>query len=322
MHVAGLPVDDPSVPPMGLSQFRGWWASGFSGNPMQAWLATDDSGEPVGGYALELPVRENRANAFPFVLVSPSRRRQGIGTALLIHAAGVAGGAGRSLLMSGTRMGAPGDAFAEAAGSRNCMLEARRRLGIDAGLRARLAGLRAQCAPHAAGYTLRSWRERTPPEFLDGVSAVFTALGDAPHEDSFEPEGWDVERLRAFEDTIAERGSRLYTVAAVSAAGELAALTQVEVDPGQPQWGWQEITAVLRQHRGHRLGLLIKVEMLAVLASAEPQLRQMATYNSMENEHMVAINDALGYQITDHFRTWELDVTAAIALSRAASVEA
>lgn len=93
-------------------------------------------------------------------------------------------------------------------------------------------------------------------------------------------------------------GSRGYSVAALcDATGEMAALTQVEADPVHPEWGHQQITAVARPHRGHRLGLLVKAAMLEWLAAAEPTMRRVVTWNAASNKHMVDINEALGLEL-------------------------
>jgi RimJ/RimL family protein N-acetyltransferase len=117
--------------------------------------------------------------------------------------------------------------------------------------------------------------------------------------------------LRAEEDRIAARGTRWYSAAAVEhASGEVAAVTQVNVQPGQPEWGWQAITAVTKQHRGHRLGLLVKIAMLELLAEREPALRHIVTSNAEQNEYMVAVNELLGYQVADYFQFWQFGVAA------------
>jgi hypothetical protein len=45
------------------------------------------------------------------------------------------------------------------------------------------------------------------------------------------------------------------------------------VDRQTPRWAAQEDTSVLTEHRGHRLGLAMKADLLAWLAEAEPQLQ-------------------------------------------------
>jgi hypothetical protein len=54
---------------------------------------------------------------------------------------------------------------------------------------------------------------------------------------------------------------------------------------------------VIRKHRGHRLGLLVKLAMMELLATTEPQLERISTWNAQVNEHMIAINEAIGYAV-------------------------
>jgi len=82
-----------------------------------------------------------------------------------------------------------------------------------------------------------------------------------------------------------------------AATGEMAGLTQIFVDPEYPEWGHQGLTAVIRQHRGHRLGLLIKAAMLEWLATEEPKLERIATDNAAVNKYMIAVNETLGYEL-------------------------
>jgi hypothetical protein len=91
------------------------------------------------------------------------------------------------------------------------------------------------------------------------------------------------------------------------ATGELAGLTMVEVGPERPEWGFQALTAVAREHRGRRLGLRLKLAMLDLLARQEPQVKHILTSNSQANEHMIGINETLGYRVIGPpERSWEL----------------
>jgi hypothetical protein len=83
------------------------------------------------------------------------------------------------------------------------------------------------------------------------------------------------------------------------------------------------MTVVTRPHRGHRLGLLLKVAMLDLLARREPQIRQIVTWNAESNRHMAAINETLGYRVMDRWTTsWQLSAESAAALSRAGAPRA
>jgi GNAT superfamily N-acetyltransferase len=304
--------DDPNAPPESFCGFRGWWVYGQAGVPQQTWLATTDSGTPVGCYLLELPARENKSNAFCYPIVAQAARRRGIGTALVAHLSEQAERAGRALLMSRVRVGGPG---AAAIGARPTMRDARRVLDVGPELYARFPGLRAQAAPHISGYTLRRWTGPVPDEMVDQASELHTAMEDAPREPNVEPERWDPARLRAAEARAVAQGNRVYQVAAMhDASGEMAALTEVDIDPEVDGWAFQQITAVTRPHRGHRLGMTVKVAMLDWLRQTEPQVRHIMTFNAVDNVHMIIVNAALGHRITDYFESFELEVAAARTL--------
>jgi GNAT superfamily N-acetyltransferase len=310
--IAGHEADDPNVPAVSYRRFRGWWTQGFAGNPQQVWLATAPSGALLGAYVIELPERDNRANGFVSLVVAPSCRRQGVGTTLVAHAADQADLAGRTLMMSDARVGAPGHSFAGSIGARPGMLEVRRVLDVGPALHARLPGLRAEAEPHSAGYTLRRWVGITPDDLVGPVCALNAAMADAPHNDAFEPMVWDADRIIAEDKKVVGQGRRMYSVVAIQdATGAAAALTQVFVDPDLAGWGSQGLTAVTREHRGHRLGLLVKVAMLEWLAEAEPQMSHVVTFNAAGNEHMIAVNDKLGNRVSDHFQTFEIAVADA-----------
>ena len=57
----------------------------------------------------------------------------------------------------------------------------------------------------------------------------------------------------------------------------------------------QDDTLVLKEHRGHRLGMLLKVANLEFLQRERPGHPAVTTFNAAENEHMLAVNDALGF---------------------------
>ncbi len=71
----------------------------------------------------------------------------------------------------------------------------------------------------------------------------------------------------------------------------------VVVDSLTPTHAEQHETSVKRKHRGHRLGLRLKAEMLALLQAEEPQLEAITTWNAKDNVHMGRVNDELGFEV-------------------------
>jgi GNAT superfamily N-acetyltransferase len=314
MYLAGQPVDDPKRPAMTEHVFGTWLALGWTEDHPQSWLARDAAGQVRGWYSLTLPERENTTVAYVFGLVAPDGRRQGTGTGLVRHAAEQAHQQGRRLLATEARQGSAGEAFCRAIGGRPGISEAARVLRLDAIPAGRLAQLRAAAAAEAAGYSLISWEGKIPERFLGQMARLAQAMNDAPRDAGYDGQRWDVARMREDMDRVAAQGLRYYTVAARwDRTGELAGMTQLGVDPLRPDCGFQEMTVVAQRHRGHRLGLLVKVAMLELLARHEPLLERIFTGNADSNRHMVAINEALGFSVLDRWWPFQLDVAAVLA---------
>jgi GNAT superfamily N-acetyltransferase len=313
-YLASAPVDDPPCPPASLRAFTGFLACGWTEDHPEVWAAGDAPDQVDGCYTAALPMRENRHLAHVHPLVAPAARRAGLGTALLRHAAARAAEAGRTTLAADARDGSAGEAFARALGAQRAITDIRRLLDLTAVPPGVLARIAAEARGASRGYWVQSWEGTVPEEYLGQVAVINAALNDAPHDASTQGQSWDVSRVRAGQHRIEVQGLRFYSVAAQCArSGELAGLTQLGVDPATPDWGYQEMTAVTRAHRGHRLGLLLKVTMLDLLAKLEPQLRWIITGNADGNSHMIAINARLGFQFLDRWAIWHLDVADVLA---------
>jgi GNAT superfamily N-acetyltransferase len=310
MYAAGRPFDDPGGPPPVEKIFTAWMRQGFAGQPREAALALAADGQPVGFYLLELSQRENPHNGDLLPVVAPDQRRRGYGTALLRHAAARAKAHGRTLLSAEIRSDSPGSAFAAATGASAGVLEIRRVLDVTAIPPGHLAALRRRSEPAAPGYELLSWVGPTPEEHVNGVAEVRAAMADAPRNPGEEPDRPDPERLRISGRRLAGMGIRVYSVVArCDRTGELAGQTTVAIDNPGDVWAHQQITVVARGHRGHRLGLLMKLEMMERLLAAEPQVTRIITANADSNQYMISINEALGYRELDGMQSWELPVS-------------
>jgi len=78
-------------------------------------------------------------------------------------------------------------------------------------------------------------------------------------------------------------------------------------DPGVVyQWD----TLVLPAHRGHRLGLALKVANLRTVQDAHPERTDVRTFNADANTYMVAVNEAIGFTAVEYVGEWQGPVPA------------
>jgi GNAT superfamily N-acetyltransferase len=306
-------ADEPDGPWFTERPFRGWLTVGWGGDPREIWAAEGQDGLVAGWYRLELPDLENLDQADLTLVVHPAQRRRGVGRALLTHAAARAAEHGRSVLSGPTRLGGDGEAFARATGAGQGLVDVQRVMDVRATGGGQLARLRATAEEKAAGYSLVSWTGVVPEEFIEQAAGLFAALNDAPHDPGTAPAVWDARRVRErVNDLRPAYGLRIYAVVARhDVTGELTGLTEVAVDPADPGWGHQMLTGVTRGHRGHRLGLLVKIAMVEWLRAAEPTVERIHTWNAESNRYMIGVNEALGYTILGQPGSWwKLDVAA------------
>lgn len=318
VRVAAEAADIPDFPPPCPYAFRGELAYPMTVKRKERFVA-GRAGEVVGYLCLELPLRDNLENADLELTVHPAHRRHGVGRALHGYAIQRLRELGRQryaafsveTLPGGPERDHAGSRFATAVGAKSALDEVRRRLNLTTGDNGRLAGLRDAAAARAGGYRLVSWRDRTPDEYVADAGYLSSRLvSDAPMGDlQWEPPKVDVARVREREGLIAASRQRVYATGAVhEATGRLVALTDLAVARSSPWHAWQWITLVEPQHRGHRLGALVKVENLRFAREHEPQLRVIDTWNATVNDHMISINEALGYRPVDRWLNWQQEV--------------
>lgn len=58
-------------------------------------------------------------------------------------------------------------------------------------------------------------------------------------------------------------------------------------------------------HRGHRLGLAVKLANLDALADVAPSVRRIFTGNARVNAPMIAVNDLMGFEIVGAGWFWQ-----------------
>lgn len=308
-------VDDPTAPEKILEQYQRWLRYGWDLHPDEQYLyVPEEGGEPVGVLAVDLPHRDNRHLVWAEITVHPDARRRGHGSAMLAEVLRHTREAGRTTVW----MGCPSDdpvpaSFLAQRGFRYASHDARRRQVLADVDPAEVARLRAEAEAAATDYDLERHTPPLPEALLAEIAVVAESINDAPMGDlTWEREVFDADLVRDIEAAREGRGDRLYRVLARHrGTGVLGGHTMVVADQFRPAWASQGDTAVAREHRGHRLGLLLKIEMMAWLAEVEPQVEVVETWNQVDNSHMIAVNEALGYRLDRVFHMYELQLDAA-----------
>lgn len=296
---AASALDSPWEHPRTVRQIDGLLRRGWDGDAPLVFLARDDS-TAVGVLELWVTDWDNVDLAWLWLVVHPDHRRRGVGSALLEHAFTTARELGRTKVgIDGWDSSDAPAAFAARHGFTWASQAINRRQVLSEVDRADVRRMYVDAAAAAHDYELVRIEGRTPDELLDQVAEMVAAINDAPLDElDLEDEVFPPERVRRYEETQALNGNRVYRlVARHRETGALAGHTVVAVEAERPAIGAQHDTSVVRAHRGHRLGLLLKAGMVLWLAEAEPTLETVDTWNAESNDHMIAVNEQLGYRV-------------------------
>ncbi len=316
-----MAVDIEQINPRNEAALRAWWQVGHDatadrpGKPWPLWeqsrvslpapnperdvtlLAAIDGREMVGAGMAILPSRDNLHLAGSAVYVDVARRRQGIGSALLAEVEVLAAGHGRTTLTGEAYLPpggtVPAEAFAAARDFAVASRESIKELTL-ADYRERRAALTVD----PSGHRIVTFDTVCPDEHVESFGRLLgmllseIPLGDLDLEDS----EWSVERIRDAEQRQVATGRHVHTALAVAPDGEVAGVSDVRVDDTDHEHAQVGITIVDPAHRGHRLGLALKLATHDLALATYPGLLTLDTSNAEVNTHMNAVNDALGYR--------------------------
>jgi GNAT superfamily N-acetyltransferase len=303
-----------------LSDLRAF--TGFRGSSRR-WelLAAAEPGGPVLGMCLmEYPLLENAHSTEIILAVHPGRRRRGVGTALVLAMEERATANGRRSLntivdVPLAQVGShPSGPFAHKMGFVSTLSGNKRILRLPLAqqradeLRTVVAGAR-----DASEYRILTWLSPWPSEFLDDQAALLRVMStDEPAGDGErQAEDWDEARLRENDELHKARDVTILTaVAQHIPSGLLVATTELLIAEDTPGQAWQMLTVVHPDHRGHRLGLAIKLANIEFLAATAPKVRIIETGNASVNAPMIAVNDMIGFEIFSEGAFWQKHLAA------------
>nr|WP_201469626.1 GNAT family N-acetyltransferase [Microbacterium hydrocarbonoxydans] len=280
----------------------------------------------VGRTVIDIPHEEGSRVAIASIEIHPRVWGRGIGTAILPHVESFARLHGRSVIQNwaeqpasdGPRLEArtgfgsvPDDHVARFLIRHGFSLEQVyrvSRLEVSPSTLERVAALRTDALGFSDGYRVLNWMLPTPSEHVEGYAWLKSRMStDAPSADmESDEEVWDAERLIASEKRIQEMGQTMQvTVAQHVGTSELTAFTELGIGPDPTGTTHQHDTLVLKEHRGHRLGQLVKSAALLSWTEVVPASAAVITYNAEENRPMLSINEAMGFTAIAYEGAWK-----------------
>lgn len=305
------------------------WAKTWSVREMAVQLKSENSverlepyvalvdGQVAGMALLWFPLLDNTHFTWAEVDVDPAWRRRGAGTALAERLAESTAAAGRRTLL--VEVNVPGHErddhpyvrFAQRHGYSYANTEVRRILDLPLDP-ARLMALAADAATRHEGYRVESFVGGLPEELRESYCACWNQLAvDAPTgEIEFEEEALSPQTYAEELGRLERQGRTMLHTVAITSGGEVVAYNDLVVSADDPdevmQWG----TLVRREHRGHRLGMAVKVRGLQELARIAPQAQRIQTCNAEQNAHMVGVNVELGFRKVEVLQSYQRHLDA------------
>lgn len=286
--------------------------------------------EIVGRVLVDIPREEGSRVATAAIELRPHAWGQGVGGAVLPRIEAVALEHGRTVLQgwakqpasAGARIQAP-TGFGSVPRDHTARFLIRHGFGLEQVYRVshlplstaafeRAESLLAEARAAATDYRILQWTAPSPDDRIDDYAWLKSRMStDAPSADlEVNEERWDADRLRTDERRTAEmRWKRLVTVAEHIPTGRLSAFTELAIGPDGAATTHQEDTLVLREHRGHRLGMLLKCAALLAWRDIAPDSPAVVTYNAEENRPMLSVNEAMGFTATAYEGAWKKELT-------------
>lgn len=280
----------------------------------------------LGAVALQYAVAEPTSIEVD-LMVLPEHWSTGVGQALLDHAEQQARELGRLVLQAWTLHPADADSstltprtgWGRISSSPHAELLQRNGFVLEQVERSSGFDLRADPAPiermlaaalEVAGpdYHLIEWTLPTPPELRDGYAWALSRMStDVPSGDlDIDEEIWDAARI-ARRDARLIGGGQTMSVAAVQhvPTGTLAAFNELVIGEDLAGVTHQYCTLVLKEHRGHRLGQIVKCANILRWRGIAPESPLISTFNAEENRPMLDINEAMGFAPRAYAGAWQ-----------------
>jgi GNAT superfamily N-acetyltransferase len=282
----------------------------------QLFALSDDSSFVAIG-SLELSPEDNVEWIRGELFVDPQRRRKSYGSTMLAHLEATAQSLGRSSLL----FWVVEDTWEHGSGPNRSFAPLHSYKAIEENIvreldwplpEGELDRLHAAWATKADKYEILSWRGGAPERVLHGLATLKSAMPVEVPDSGFgaEREHWDEQRVRVHEVQTDDMGRDLLVAVALDRSnGDVVGFSELTVSRERPETAYQWDTLVLRAHRGHSLGGLLKSATMRLLVEGNYLTKKIMTSNNQVNTAMIAVNETFGFYPAGGIVVWRKQLT-------------
>ena len=312
LHAVEVPIEDErgsNRMPQPLDSYIAYARNLPSQFDDHAWLAESDNIPVAVGYCWSHSAGDEHVMECD-VLVRRDRRREGIASRLMALICEETAREGRSRLTWSTFDAVPaGEGFSRALGAQVARVNRTSELTLSEVDWAMVERWVAAERARALGYTLEIVDGPFPEHLRVDAVRFHHIMQTAPRDDL---DIGDVRIDTAFvvelDRAVETSGRGRWTILVRDRTGACVGGTEVTFEPDDPRTTFQQNTGIDPGHRGLGLAKWVKAAMLERIRDQRPEIRRVRTGNAFSNAPMLAINDALGFELVSTRTEWQADV--------------
>lgn len=170
-----------------------------------------------------------------------------------------------------------------------------------------------QAHSRAAVFELGFWDAAYPDEEIDVIAKLWDLTNQAPRgELEFKDVHMSADELRQMEKMYFARGIQRWTFyVKEKSSKKFAGYTETMWNPNRPMLLEQGFTGVFPEFRGKGLGRWLKAAMIEKILNDRPQVQFIRTQNADINEHMLKINNQMGFKPYISSTIWQIETQQA-----------
>jgi RimJ/RimL family protein N-acetyltransferase len=297
----------PRDAPQPLASYKAFARSLPSQFDDHTWLASSSEGSPTGCSACWSNAAGDSRAMECYVYVRRQWRTQGIAWRLARAILEQAEHDDRDRLVWTTYDAVrAGEAFSRRVGGRVARVNRTSELRVSSVNWEMVRSWSDQSQGRTEGYWLQFSDGPHPADLVDDAVLLHRIMQTAPQDELDVGEVvLTTEHVDELDRALVESGRQRWTIFVRGPDGSCVGGTEVTFEPWQPTVALQRNTGIDPAHRGLGLAKWAKSAMLTRIREQRPEVDRVRTGNAFSNDPMLAINNALGFEVVEVTTEWQ-----------------